>query len=306
MLYSASAQIVHDPLHMSSNLLQFSNSIATAIESVESVEKVWNAAAETKEHLNTINERVRQVNQLLKNAQEVENSINYLIEMADMVTLVANQIQKASTITSATSMWTESTEALDMFSKCLTRATHRLLDIKQALTDSWAMVDAERKALLERNEAGLAEDAERMAAAAAEMKKAHDIGYIQAKISDKYLSGQTHKELMGPADMFIITTANCAIEASGTEPLIVAASNFFGKEKRKSSNAVVAEGKVGGIAGSFFTLYYAICGIMGLIGAYKVYSKVQLGEDFGKAAAIWLGGAVGSYFLGVLVQEFFF
>jgi hypothetical protein len=45
---------------------------------------------------------------------------------------------------------------------------------------------------------------------------------------------------------------------------------------------------------------------MGLIGAYKVYRKVQLGEDFGRSAGVWLLSALLAVFLGILVKEFFF
>jgi ferritin len=303
---------MHDPTHMASNLVQFINSIETAIQSVESVEKVWNAAAETKDHLQKINERVQQVNRLIQNAAEIEAAVTDLIEMADMVTLVAKQIKKASTISSATSMWTESTTALNMFSQCLTRAVYQVEEIKRAAIDSYEvgykMVDAERKAFLGKKAQKLAEEKAKMEAAAVAMKKVYDSLMIQAEITDKYLSGNTHKELMGPADIAALTTANCELESNGLENIIVATSAFFGDEesKRKKKSADVAAREVGGIAGSFFTIYYTICAIMGLIGAGKVYSKVQLGEDFGRTVAVWLGGAVGGYFFGVLVQGFFF
>jgi hypothetical protein len=67
-----------------------------------------------------------------------------------------------------------------------------------------------------------------------------------------------------------------------------------------ASNDVKGEGML------WLRIYYLICGIIGLIGGYKVYVKVQLGEDLGKSVWLWFAASLFLFVVGILVQNIFF
>lgn len=305
--YVAHAQtgIVNDPLHLLSNVLQFTNSLDAAIESVEGVEKVWKASAETTSRLKEIKDQVEKINKMLSNIQEIESAIQDLIEMTDMVTAMAKQIKRASSVLS----WEESTMALDMFTSTLTRATRNVITIKELSmeTGKWIMSDAERLAAIARYKMMTAEDKIKMQNGMLAFKEATDRRRQQKKIMDDFSNGQLNRVVASPANLAVVAIAEEDGESSSLEALIVAASTILGDDEKKATEAAATSvGKVKGVAGYFFDIYYVICGIMGLIGAYKVYSKVQQGEDFGRSAGVWFMSALVAAFLGILVQEFFF
>lgn len=64
------------------------------------------------------------------------------------------------------------------------------------------------------------------------------------------------------------------------------------------------------LSGSYFgplvDLMYAIGAILGLIGAYKVYTKMQAGDqDVGKSVAGWFGGCIFLVVCAALLNAFF-
>jgi DNA repair ATPase RecN len=280
---------------MGSNVLQFMNSIEAAIQNVEGLQTIYGKTVETTEHLKSLKEQVEKVNRLLQNAQEVEYAIRDLMEMTDMVTQLTKQIRSAHNQIS----FEEATLALNMFSQVLVRATGNLKTIygfvEANVLDPVALAIEKRK---------MAEEKARMQATADAMKKYFKARGQQRKLLDEY-SGQ--RSSLNPADIAYVATTYAEREVSGMESLFLAASTILGdgykREKETVSSAVM---KVQGIGGYFFTLYYSICAIVGLIGAFKVYSKVQLGEDFGRTTGIWIGSALAAFYLGVLVQAFFF
>jgi hypothetical protein len=269
------------------------------------VEKVWKASAETTSRLKEIKDQVEKINKMLSNIQEIESAIQDLIEMTDMVTAMAKQIKRASSVLS----WEESTMALDMFTSTLTRATRNVITIKELSmeTGKWIMSDAERLAAIARYKMMTAEDKIKMQNGMLAFKEATDRRRQQKKIMDDFSNGQLNRVVASPANLAVVAIAEEDGESSSLEALIVAASTILGDDEKKATEAAATSvGKVKGVAGYFFDIYYVICGIMGLIGAYKVYSKVQQGEDFGRSAGVWFMSALVAAFLGILVQEFFF
>jgi hypothetical protein len=304
--YDVRAQtgIVNDPLHLLSNVLQFTNSLDAAMQSVEELKSIYNKGKETTEHLKEIKKQVEKINKLLRNAQEVEYAVRDLIEMADMLTQMAKQIKRASSVLS----WEESTMALDMFTGTLTRATRNLTTIYDYFDEGkWSMTDKERKAAIEEEQKKIEEERIKMQNGMLAFKDATDRRRQQKKIMDDFSSGLLNRAVVSPANLAVIAIAKEEGESSSLEDLIVAASAILGDDGKKATEAAtISVGKVKGVAGYFFDIYYVICGIMGLIGAYKVYSKVQQGEDFGRSAGVWFMSALLAAFLGILVQEFFF
>lgn len=67
-----------------------------------------------------------------------------------------------------------------------------------------------------------------------------------------------------------------------------------------------ATDQVRGFFGSGVLLMYAIGGIVGLVGAVKVFNKWNAGEpDTGKVAAAWFGSCVFLVVVSLVLQSFF-
>jgi hypothetical protein len=297
---TATGQIFNDPLHQVSNFMQFVNSIDAAIQSVEGLEKIWNTGAETAEHLKKVKELTSIVSSELMKMRDVEEAIRDLVEMTDMVTALANQVKKSSSVLS----FEETTAALDIFAATLTRATRNLKTIYDYGSDKWKMVDAERKAAIEREK-------EKIEAEKGALKRFKEIMDELMKrrgekktIIDAYSDGKFNRLAISPGDIsFMFATME---DDASIDDLVAAASGILGDEKKAGESVETSISKVGGVAGYFFDIYYSICAVAGLIGAYRVYSRVMQGEELGKAIWSWLGAALLGFFMGVLVQGFFF
>ncbi|MDR0415548.1 MAG: DUF4134 domain-containing protein, partial [Prevotellaceae bacterium] len=288
-IHTAKAQTFNDPLHMASNVLQFSFSLDAAIQSVEGVERIWDASVKTTEHLKEIKDQVEKARDVLQDMQDVRDAMRDLIEMADMVTALARQLEKASSVLS----WEETTMALDLFTTALTRATNNVKTIKEIVGDKWIMPEVERiKAIREAKEK-TTEEMMAMKETMLATKNNIAVRQLQKKIFADFENNLLHRAVLSSANAAVIATGYEEGERTSLEDMVVAASAVFGDwRKLEKETKSTAESKVSGMAGIFFGIYYGICGIMGLIGAYKVYRKVQLGEDFGRSAGVWLLSAL--------------
>src|ERR1700750_1722453 len=87
----------------------------------------------------------------------------------------------------------------------------------------------------------------------------------------------------------------------------VIALNFF-KAKSQDGNAGIqqANTQVRSYFDSGVTLMYAIGAILGLIGAVKVYSKWNAGDqDTSKVAAAWFGSCIFLVVVATIIKSFF-
>jgi hypothetical protein len=286
VFHSVRAQIFNDPLHMASNLMEFIESIDASIQSVEGVERVWNAGKQTTEHLKALKETVIAINRMLFDMQEVEFAIRDLIEMEKMFVETTKLLINAHNIATHE----EAIMTLNAFTATVTRATRNLVTITDYLSeDKWKMTDEERKRSIFEKREEIAKDKAKMEEAMEVVEEVVELCLLQDQLIDNYCNETMSGSAMSMADLYALITARQEKERSGMEELFVTGSEFLGSKnsnKKKKESATAATSKVVGTAQDFFTLYYCICGIIGLIGAYKVYSKVQYGEDFGKAAGM--------------------
>jgi hypothetical protein len=304
--YGARAQaVVNDPMHMFSNLMEFIESIDASIQSVEGVERVWNAGKQTSEHLKELKATVTAINRMLYDVQEVEYAIRDLADMGDMVAQMLKLMKNAGSSFSLS----EHTLAANAFASTLTRATNNLVTMTSYFReDKWKMTDEERQKSIFGMQEKIAKEKAALQAAADALRERQN-AYLRRKlIEDTY--GASKVSAISPADLLAVLDASNG--GMGEESLLtsvaVASLSIFGDESsvRKKETEAVATQKVKGVSKDFFTLYYCICAIVGLIGAYKAYNKVQHGEEFGKTVGVWLGSALTAYFLGLLVETFFF
>ena len=86
--------------------------------------------------------------------------------------------------------------------------------------------------------------------------------------------------------------------------VLILTSEAFAQDANAGINE--ANTKVRSYFASGTNLMYAVCAIVGLIGAVKVYQKWNSGDpDTGKVAAAWFGSCVFLVVVATVIKSFF-
>jgi hypothetical protein len=194
----------------------------------------------------------------------------------------------------------ERRNVLDMYNQILMRATRDLRALHDCVDEGkFAFTDHQRQLCMNQNAEKIRREREYMNAFHEKFKREHA---IRAQIDDAW-----NKELMLPAQacaQYTASSHNALDEASIVFQEMGAAIDNFGGGDEVMSEAS-AKREIKDAANVYVKLWYVLCAIIGLIGAYKVYVKVQMGDDLGRSVWLWFGVALLLYFIGLLVERFF-
>jgi hypothetical protein len=313
--------VVNDPVSQGINLMGFLNSLESMMTQITTANNIFSTTEESMTSLQSARDAIETVNSYFTDAQEIADAVYDLSQMGKQ----ANEIVKMMVQSRVKVSITSKTAVLDAMTSFIARGTNNLALLYRCVTGyntasakakGTQATDSERSECVRHFSAKIRRDKERAAELAQEVKEEVEFrGYINNLVE----LFRNHPDCISPTKLAYIAAqdAHWAFHGAGQMEFFLIVDEYDECVMRKNLSATENEkttySSVSVIVRSmdteinnYFMLYYVICALIGLIGGYKVYSKVMMGEDLGKSAAIWVGTAFFLFFMGIFIQYFFF
>lgn len=304
----AQGGIVHDPVHMGSNVVSFGKELSEAMTQTQTFLSILTNTEQQLEGIKKLNEAVDKVSERVQQMQEVKNCIS---NAAYTIKYISSSIQMLS---SGYLQPYEIKSMLSMYTNCLRRVNYTILDVKDLITDfSSKQTENERAGNIRRSKEELEALQKQMEIGIGKMggviweRKRADQAIKSGNIDDIYSSVIEKLPAMAlPADPDgkLNLQSHMDISQSLSTTWDIDEETFKPDIKTKVS-ATTVKRAYNKITSPATRMFYAISALVGMIGIVRCYTKWQMGEDLLKPAFVWLGTSLLLFFVGYLVPMFF-
>lgn len=304
----AQGGIVHDPVHMGSNVVNSGKELSEAMMQTQTFLSILTNTEQQLKGIKELNEAVNKVSERVQQMQEVKSCISHA---AYTIKYISSSIQMLS---SGYLQPYEIKSMLSMYTGCLRRVNYTMQEVKDLITDfSSKQTENERAGNIRRSKAELEELQKQTEMGVGKMGgviwerdradqaiKSGDIDNIYSFVIEKLpsmampadpdgkLNLQSHLDISQPS------STNWNIDDETFTPNVKATVSASTVKRAYSK-----------ITNPATRMFYAISALMGMIGAVRCYTKWQMGEDMIKPAFVWLGTGLLLFFVGYLVPMFF-
>jgi hypothetical protein len=282
--------IVTDPPQILASFATFLQSLEQAVSTTSQVSTIYGEAKSMGDNIKKTIALVVEVRGYVTTSVELIEATEALYDITKEVADAYSRFVKSGSYSMA-----DLTSMLDTYSSILSRATYEVKTIKDMVLPSGSgLTNKERF--------------DRLKDAASQVK------YLSWLVKDynKKMEGigKDEEERKEAAKASAMTMTEAYVIEMKQLPVPVgvklemALEKILLKDKQTTEAQAMSNLKAGSTP--YFTIFYAICAIIGLIGAYKVYVKVQLGEELIKGVFGWFATSLTLFIAGILVQQIFF
>jgi hypothetical protein len=291
LLPSSGQMVVTDPAHTTASILGHFKSLEESIRSGVQLLNQLTVLKQTYEGMKAVKETFDKINQYIYDIQEIVDAAQSLINMIQRTSDIYKQAVRSNTFELS-----ELTYIMDYLTFAIEQGTQNVGKIKDYVTSSkWRFTDKERidkiedaESEIERIEESLENTAENLRLISEARKK---IEYMNAN------------DMFTPMEAYV---ANVTGRMTPGGELRFALSMTLG-QSTETDTARSAAKKTTDLYDNLKTLFFALSAFIALIGAFRVYRKVNLEEDgLGKTATIWFTSALTVFILGSIVELFLF
>jgi hypothetical protein len=291
LLPSSGQMVVTDPAHTAANVVGHAMGLTEAIEQGLSLITQLSTLKQVYEQMKAVKETFDKINNYIYEIQSVIDATSGLVAVIQQTSDIYRLASRANVFSTP-----ELISLMDHLTSIVQRATRTATTIKDYITqDKWRFTDKERKDAIDSAASSIEREQTNLEKIESNIKS-------QVEISKKIDYMNTHA-LFSPLDAYY---ANREQELLLGSELVYAFSKTLGEET-EFETAQTAAKKTTNLYDDLKKLFFALSGFIALIGAYRVYRKVNLEEDgIGKAAAIWFTSALTVFILGSVVELFLF
>ncbi|MGL4364639.1 MAG: DUF4134 family protein, partial [Bacteroidales bacterium] len=268
--------VVSDPVHTAATIAGFLSSLEEAILTTANLGKQLDEHKKQVEFLQGAKALTSDINRMLTQAQEIYIAGETLVEMGKNIESSYKAVTSSGQFSIA-----ECRDVLDWYTATLQRGERNVRVITDYLSkDKWRMTDYERLQELRRN--------------TEEMQKLNDsILNMNQRLRQEEVKRKMREELrkrnvISPIENFWSARQLTALEGFtwGME-LQYALSSLDVESEIEKSDTNTAVNEIVKQMKTYANIFYAISALIGLIGALRVWRKVQNGEDIGKTIGVW-------------------
>lgn len=303
--------VVHDPVHMGSNLLSFSKELQESIGQTQQFVEIIENGKRQFESLQKIQELTQKVSRYVLLLEEVEDCARmaaYSVRsVAEAVKLVGGGSLHAYEVRSFLSLYTS---LLSDINASLRQVQSLVSDFKDGGVD---LPSSDRAAAIREQRARLAASQAKVDRARSTLNK--EIAYREAMLED-LRSGDVDRVLDAVARIpmsAIPMDPEGKLEMSGKYDLASMhydldwdfSPESFVPEVSKTVSENTVKAQYRRISEPATKMFYALSALVGILGAVRVYTRWNLGEDIAKAAFVWFGTSLFLFFVGYVVPMFF-
>ncbi|MDR1898283.1 MAG: DUF4134 family protein [Prevotellaceae bacterium] len=280
---------VTDVAHAAANIVGHAKSLTEAVNNGLALIKQFETMTKVLETMKKVKNQVDSINSHIYDLQSIVDAMVSLANVVQQTTEIYRTAARANVFSVD-----ELIGLMDYLTVIVDRTTKTAETIKGYVKQNkWRFTDKERKDAID-------------AAADANKREEVNLEKIASAVESRVVMLQEVKylnenHLIGPLDSYY---ANSEQELLLGPKLVSAFSKALGVETEVDT-AKSATKKITGIYASFKNLFFVLSGFIALIGAYRVYRKVNLEEGgIGKAATIWFTSALTVFILGSVVEFF--
>jgi microcompartment protein CcmL/EutN len=282
---------VADIGHIAATIAGHVKSLEQAVKSGVSLGNELKVLEKSYENMKKLQENFEKINRYVYNIQAITEAAENLTFLIQRSSSIYQQVARSGVYDIK-----ELTYIMDFLTSAIQAGTKSVQNIKDFVSaDMWRFTDKERLEAIER-------EAEKGRKARAELEAKMD--ELSRNIKErKRVEYMNKKGLLDPMESYYV---NREKQMTLGAELAYALSMAFG-ESQEGQTAPVAAKKTTQLYANLKGLFFVLSGFIALIGAFKVYRKVNFGEEaLGKTAAIWFGSALTVFLLGSIVELFLF
>jgi archaellum component FlaC len=294
LLPSSGQMVVTDPAHTAANVVGHAMSLTEAIEQGLGIVSQLSTLKQVYDQMKAIKEKVEKVSEYIYQLQSIIDAMSRLVNIIQRTSDIYRSSVRSNTFTVDELM-----DFMDYLTEIVQTATNSANQIKDYISSGkWKFTDKERKDAIESSESemegveeSLENTAEYMDLVSSVRKKIDDM-YAKGMFTpmEAYAAGVTGKIRLGEEFRFALLTAFDYTDTAA-----------------ETDTATTAARKTTLLYDNLKTLFFVLSGFIALIGAFRVYRKINLEEDgLGKAVAIWFTSALTVFILGSIVELFMF
>ena len=307
--------VVHDPVHMGSNVVGFGQQLEEALTQTQQFFQLISNAKEQWKVLDDIR----------KGTEQVSKAIYLMQELEDIATLSVHTIQSINNgvkiISSGQLQPYEVQYALELYTSKLRLVNACIMSIKKLITDfkdSYGIESGAKKTDKERED-GIKEGKGKM------LSLDEDVASINFRLQREIeLRENMAKTLKQTQARDLMKTVSAIVgqaqpmdpegklavpdkyDVSTTPfPKLSFNENSFKPDIATTTNEKDIQKTYKAVSNPASKLFYAISGIVAIIGALRVLQIYNQGNDISKAIVSWSGTTLFLFVVGYLVQLFF-
>jgi DNA-binding protein YbaB len=291
LLPSSGQMVVTDPAHTAANVLGHFSSLEEAIQSGVSLLNQLTVLKQTYEQMKAVKETFDKINQYIYNIQAITDAMQNLINITQRTSDIYKQ-----TVRSNTFDLDELTLLMDYLTSAIEQGTRNVGEITDYVSSNkWRFTDKERK-----------DGIEAAAEKARKIKEELDAKWEQIMrdiAQRKKIDYMNRNGFFSPMETYY---ANKEKEMTLGAELAYVLSTTLG-QSTETDTTQSATKKTTDLYDNFKKLFFALSAFIALVGAFRVYRKINLEEDnLGKTATVWFTSALTVFILGSIVELFLF
>jgi len=289
------SQVVHDPMHMASNLIQFLNSLSESIRQTELFFDIFGVGMQTVSAVQRITHLVEDVNSALVSFQQVENVARAYTEILQISRVAVDYITRNRGQTDLAFV----TNIIEHYTRLIAHSTRVFRETTTLLTPLFRGTDDERLRGIENGRRTL-----------------DSLRNVSMDLFSVFLEQQHRTSTLESlsrvlAENHRLSSAQAVVIAYDPELHSGALAVLSMKEEfhevlsnhrpQRPQTITMAQH-----LRNYLNLYFALSAIVLLFGAWRVVERVFVqGEDFGKAVSVWAIAAIVIVLIGVAVNATF-
>ncbi len=284
---------VTDAAVLAATIQAHTQSYGNAIQSATTLLNTLDVMKKAQENMRAVKDVYDKVNEKIYQIREIIEATENLVNITKQSAEIYRQVVRSNQFTVS-----ELTYILDYLNSAVLSATHNIEKIGKVLDPYLPLTSKERMDLIEEADAKTRKTLEELFE-----KKKHLTEIIVAGAKIKKL---TDEKLVSPLEMYYANSSPNTKDVllPGMELVYLFAQANLEKET-EFDTATSAAQKTTQLFADFKKLYYALSAFIALLGAFKVYSKINHGEDnIGKSIGIWFTAVLAIFILGSIVELF--
>lgn len=307
--------VVHDPVHMGSNLAGFGEQLQEALTQTQ---QFWQLISNAKEQWKVLDA-------IRKGTEEVSKVVYMMQELEDVAKLAIYTIQNINNgvkiISSGQLQPYELQYALELYTSELRQVNACIMSTKRLVTnfkDAYGIESGTKKTEKERED-GIKEEKGKMQSVKEDVtlinfrlqRELELRNNVDRMIRDNHIYNlfRTLSTVTGqaqPMDPEGVLAVPDKYDISSTPfPKLSFDENSFKPEIINTANEKNIQKEYRAVTTPASKLFYAISGIVAIIGALRVLQIYNQGNDISKAIVAWSGTSIFLVIVGSLVQFFF-
>jgi hypothetical protein len=271
----------------------FAESLQEAVRSTTTLAEELSVLKKNAETVAYMKDAIGTVSKYLYNMREIVDATEMLIE----VTKTTAEVYKEAYSSGAFSL-AEVTRLSDIMTSNLSSAVSYTNRMRKVLDpDQWKMNDAERMKEIDASKSAVQQIRDNVLGIGDNMRKKTKERKTKDLLLEKGMISAGEAILSAVSSQISISEVTLGMELNA----FIASSTAIPRVE-DFDTARSAAAKTTPLFSKMKGLFYVLTAIVALIGALRVYRKIQLGEDIGKSIAIW-GFSVLMVFILVQIVE---